>query len=578
MFDSQLWQQIISQFHFVRPLWLLAIIPLATVAYLRWKQESSAAMHLAIPEHLRKALTIGDIGWKKQLPLKLLTVSMFLAIIVCAGPTWTKEPSPFGEDKASLLVILDSSQSMLQKDLAPSRLERSKQKIRDLVTLRQGGKTGLVVFSGSAHIAMPLTKDNSVFAPFLAAIQPDIMPVEGKQAETALALIGDQLGNEQAGTVLLITDGANPGTIAAYEQYFEESSHQLLVLAAGNSNAVSDSPMDLSSLKTLASKTSGRLVEVTIDNQDIQSLDRSIERHMQLNNESAMPWKDMGYFLLFPMAVLMLFWFRKGWLVQWCLVGAVCISALHPSMALAETVSLKAESEPAVVESTLWNKINLGWLNLWLTPDQQGQLYFERFEYLEAAKHYEDPMHKGIAYYYASEYQLAHSAFLQVKSDLGLFNAANALARQREYLAARDIYKMMLEQDLDESLIPLVEGNLLVMQGIIDEVNRFSESQANTPEGPEDSFELGDKPQTGDGAEEQVDSAMMREEKLNANEILGSQELADKWLQRVEADPKYFLRAKFQLQLLSQSQSQNQGVKDTNETNKENEINIVGEQ
>jgi Ca-activated chloride channel family protein len=41
----------------------------------------------------------------------------------------------------------------------------------------------------------------------------------------------------------------------------------------------------------------------------------------------------------------------------------------------------------------------------------------------------------------------------------------------------------------------------------------------------------------------------MLKEKLNANEILGSQELADKWLKRVEADPKYFLRAKFQIQL-----------------------------
>ncbi len=41
----------------------------------------------------------------------------------------------------------------------------------------------------------------------------------------------------------------------------------------------------------------------------------------------------------------------------------------------------------------------------------------------------------------------------------------------------------------------------------------------------------------------------MLKEKLNANEILGSQELADKWLKRVEYDPKYFLRAKFQIQL-----------------------------
>lgn len=95
------------------------------------------------------------------------------------------------------------------------------------------------------------------------------------------------------------------------------------------------------------------------------------------------------------------------------------------------------------------------------------------------------------------------------------------------------------------------------MQGIVDEVNRMSESQKGTTDGPEESFELGDdKPKTGDGADEEVDASMMKEEKLNANEILGSQELADKWLRRVEADPKYFLRAKFQLQLRDQSSTE----------------------
>lgn len=189
MFDLLMWQQIVNEFHFIRPLWLLALIPLSIVIYLRWKQDSKNEWQQELPKHLRSVLTVNDVGWKKQLPLKLLAVSMLVAIVVCAGPTWEREASPFGEDKAALLIVLDNSESMLQKDLAPNRLERSKQKIRDLIVLRKGGKTGLVVFSGTSHLAMPLTKDNSVFAPFLAAIQPDIMPIEGKNAESALPLI-----------------------------------------------------------------------------------------------------------------------------------------------------------------------------------------------------------------------------------------------------------------------------------------------------------------------------------------------------------------------------------------------------
>ncbi len=99
-------------------------------------------------------LTIGETGWRKQLPLKLLMVIVTIAIIICAGPTWQREASPFGEDKASMLVVLDNSDSMLAKDLPPSRLERSKQKIRDLLMAYKGSNTGLVVYAGSAHVAM----------------------------------------------------------------------------------------------------------------------------------------------------------------------------------------------------------------------------------------------------------------------------------------------------------------------------------------------------------------------------------------------------------------------------------------
>ncbi len=561
MFDSLMWQQIAEQFHFIRPLWLLILIPFGIVIYLRWKQDAKNEWQEQLPKHLRNALTINDAGWKKQLPLKLLGVSMFVAIIVCAGPTWQREASPFGEDKAALLIVLDNSESMLQKDLAPNRLERSKQKIRDLIKQRQGGKTGLVVFSGSAHLAMPLTKDDSVFAPFLAAIQPDIMPVEGKSAETALPLIDPQLGAESVGTVLLITDGVNPTTTEAFKSYFEKSRHQLLVLAAGNGDRASDNPMDLSSLKSLASKSNGSVVEVTIDDSDIKTLNSKIERHMQLNNESAMPWKDMGYFLLFPVSLLMLSWFRKGWLVKWCLVALIVFPSFYSTPTYAETVSLKAKTNEPVKEVTAWDRTTQWWMDLWLTPDQQGQWYFDKFEYLTAAKRYQDPLKKGIAYYYAGEYKLAHSAFLQVKTNLGIFNAANSLARQREYLAARDVYQLLLERDLESELKEKVENNLSIMQGIVDEVNRMSESQKGSTDGPEESFELGDdKPKTGDGADEKVDSALMKEEKLNANEILGSQELADKWLRRVEADPKYFLRAKFQLQLRAQSSGSQSSV------------------
>ena len=99
MFNSLMWQQIVDNFHFIRPWWLLLLVPFSIVIYLRWKQDSNKEWQQQLPQHLRRVLTIGDSGWKKQLPLKLLSVSLLVAIIVCAGPTWEREASPFGKIK-----------------------------------------------------------------------------------------------------------------------------------------------------------------------------------------------------------------------------------------------------------------------------------------------------------------------------------------------------------------------------------------------------------------------------------------------------------------------------------------------
>ncbi|CAH0528398.1 hypothetical protein CTH30272_02080 [Allocatenococcus thiocycli] len=557
MFDSLSLTQFFTQFHFIRPLWLLALIPMVFLIWLRWHEESKPSWKDILPDHLREVLTIGEHGWRKQSPLKLLMVNVFIAILICAGPSWQREASPFGEDKASMLVVLDNSDSMLQKDLPPSRLERSKQKIRDLLAERKGGKTGLVVFAGTAHVAMPITQDSAVFDPFLAAIDPEIMPVKGKLAEQALPLIGQQLQGLAGSTVLLVTDGVNPATISKYEDYFADKPYQLLILAAGNPDIVSNNPIDLDSLQTLASKTDGRLVEVSVDNTDIQQLSRYVERNMQLNGESSMPWKDMGYVLLFPIALIMLIWFRKGWLVQWCLIAMVSGSVMMPGEVMAENVSLKAEEPQVVQKVTTFDKAAQWWWDLWLTPDQQGQRLFNKQEYLAAAKQFSDPLRKGTAYYYASEFELAHSAFLEMQNDpseevrdFGLYNAASALARQREYLAARDLLQSLANKPtLSQALRPDVEHNLKVIGGIVEDINQMSESQAGTEQ--EMSTELGDNPQTAEGAEEQTSQEMMIKETLSAADILGNQEVADKWLKRVESDPRDFLRAKFQIQLNS---------------------------
>jgi Ca-activated chloride channel homolog len=551
MFDSLIWHQ----FHFMRPWWLLTFIPFTSLIFQRWRHDAqNEQWQKLLPAHLLAALTVGDNGWKKQLPLKILTIVIAVSIIICAGPTWQRQSSPFGEDKSPVMVVMDVSQSMLQTDIAPSRLNRTKQKVEDLLTMRDGGRTGLIVYAGSAHLAMPLTQDIDIYKPLLNAVTPKIMPRDGKFAEYALPLIEQQFASNQrdntqpadaanpdtskkntpeqvtqdppvsiAGTVVLFTDGMGANTVEAFQQYFKDSPHQLLVVAVGSSDKPSDIPLDINGLQTLTEASNGKLEMLTVDNQDMEWVNNQINRHMQLSLDSALPWQDMGYYLVFVVALLFLLWFRSGWLVQWCMAGMLVLGALSPNTA----------------EANDWH-----FADIWMTADQQGQWYFNQEDYVTAAERFADPMWKGVALYSAGEYKAAHAYFMRVDSDQALFNAANALAHSREYVAARNLYDALL---VHNDAFPNAQHNRDVLQGIIDNINMQSESQANTEN--EASRELGDAPQTADGADEQVAKELVLEEALTAEQLLQDEALNARWMQRVQADPARFLSTKFNLQL-----------------------------
>ncbi|CAH0529651.1 VWA domain-containing protein [Vibrio hippocampi] len=557
LYLEQLW----TQFHFIRPLWLLAYFPLVILIVLRWRRSTKSNWNHIIPKHLQQALIIGEQGWKSQLPLKLLMLILSLAILVCAGPTWQREASPFGEDKGALIIVLDVSQSMQQTDVAPTRLERAKFKIRDLLQQRKGGKTALVVYAGSAHIAMPLTEDNQVFLPLLDAISPKVMPAEGKAAQTALPQIKALSESLPTASILVVSDGVSDLAIQQYGDYFGNNNQLLMVLGVGNQNASSASAPDWASLQDLASNSDGYFYALSLDDGDTANIIDAVERHTQIEGESTMPWKDMGYYLLFPMVLLALVWFRKGWLVQWLWLASLSLPMTYAPDVYAQQsqsdtlVASQATSQDHTPKTTInfFDRAKQHWLDLWMTPEQQGQWYFNRGDYLKAANHYQDPLRKGIAFYYAREFTLAQAQFVQLNDNqTARLYLGNALARQREYLAAKRLFDDLRQNATSDEIKRKAEQNFKAMSELVDEINRLSASQAGSTDGPEESTELGDKPRTGEGADEKTTQQMMLKETLNAQEILGSQELADKWLRKVEADPQKFLRAKFQLQLNQQ--------------------------
>jgi Ca-activated chloride channel family protein len=563
MYFSIIWQN----FHFIRPLWLLAFVPFILFFVMNFRQKKSQEAGLKdFPPHLLAALTVGEQGWKKLLPLKLWGFLVVLAIIIAAGPSWLRQASPFGEDTAPLVIVLDVSESMLQQDIQPSRLVRAKQKISDLLTLREGGSTALVVYAGSAHTAMALTRDNAIFTPLLQAVSPKIMPRKGKFAEYSLANVDTLLAAERSkgnpGSVLLITDGLGSDTKARFVDYFngsinsnnnisatnsnlnsQQSPPLLLVLGVGNNEQAVSVPFDADGLKSLAKSASGYYQSISTDNSDVEWIQDNIQQFMLLSNDNAQPWADMGYNLVFLLALLFLLWFRRGWTINWSLQSVLLLFAL--TYFPAPPVLANAASSNTTFESMNSEKQpQWRFADLWMTADQQGQYYFNRGNYAQAAVRFDDPMWKASAYYFAEEFDLARRYFMRVDNPVARFGAASALAQSREYIAARNLFQQIVKENPDYLQ---AAHNLAIVQKIIDDINRMSESQTDNEN--EASKELGDQPQTSDGAEKMLRQEQLIKESYNAEQLLQDEALNQAWMKRVQGDPERFLMTKFSQQL-----------------------------
>ena len=88
-------------------------------------------------------------------PIWPVATAMTLGIVALSGPTWRRELPPFVEDKAPLMIALSLSSSMRETDIAPSRLDRAKQKISDLLAARAGARTGLIAYAATSHLGRP---------------------------------------------------------------------------------------------------------------------------------------------------------------------------------------------------------------------------------------------------------------------------------------------------------------------------------------------------------------------------------------------------------------------------------------
>lgn len=177
---------------------------------------------------------------------------------------------------------------------------------------------------------------------------------------------------------------------------------------------------------------------------------------------------------------------------------------------------------------------SLDWL---LTPDQQGRLWLERGEPLRAARAFEDPLWKGVAYYAAKDFASAGAAFAGLETAPGRFRYGNALAQQERLPEAIAAYHAALAMQPE---FPEAAFNLEWVQGLLElDQKEYEDAGGTGGKLGADKIVFDERGAKGKG-EMTTDEARA--------EGLSEAELRELWMRRVQTTPGDFLRLKFALQ------------------------------
>jgi Ca-activated chloride channel family protein len=430
----------IENFHWLRPWWLLALVPVLVFAGILWRRHSSSQQwqkHIA--PSLLPTLLDGGIAGKSSLILSAIVLCWLLICIALAGPVWQQRPSPVVQNTDALVICWDLSPSMLAEDVNPSRLIRSRLKIIDLLKSRPDGQTALIAFSGEAYTVTPLTDDIQTIINLLPALAPNTLPTLGSNPEMAYRQAAElltQAGISQ-GQILMLTDEITSDALTTLEGMVAATPHTFVLWGIGTasgapvpwgkqgfardkSGAIALAKLNEQELRSFAVKTNSYYLPVVNDSSDIDALQNVLSGNAG-NSESQTTerlfdqWLEQGHWLVWVCLGLMFFGFRRGWL----LVAVLAVpTSLMPDPAQA---------------------------NPFKTDDQTGYDAYQQQTYDKAAEHFDNPNWQGAAKYRLGDYAGAAAAFSAQQDAQGKFNRGNAELLQGQFEQAINSYEEALK-------------------------------------------------------------------------------------------------------------------------------------
>ena len=551
---------------FLRSFWFWAFIPIGAIALMflvtfrraeEWKRSFSKQLlpHITIPGTRRQFL----------LPRILLILLLSLMVLGLAGPTWEEKDHPGNRTEEALVIVMDLSWSMLAEDIQPNRLERAKLKMKDLFDAQPGIRTALVAYAGSAHMVVPFTKDYPVISYQMDALRPSIMPMMGSNLVDALNLADSLLVRvEVPGSILLLTDGITEEDVIRIKESARKSKIEVMILGTPggatipwgrdvlkdrSGNAVV-AGFDPALLGELGGDPDINIVTVTLDETDVQILAMHIRENLEFITDPELAeteWRDAGYWILVPLILLTLLWFRRGWMVHW-----IWLLFLIPGCSASGDFRMA---------------------DLFRTRDQQGEQLMLKGEHEQAAERFESDRWKGYAYAEAGDLEEAIQAYGYETNAEGFYNLGVLYALNGDADAAREAFRIALEMNPE---MVSAKDNLERVDQVLDSLHLIGERETGAPEDETQKPDRFEEPgKIAEGQEQAQESDQKIEGKGDVTEE-GNKEVDESTidffdtggepapfdpqgakqslLRQVEEDPSLFLRRKFAHQLRKRTQ------------------------
>jgi len=294
---------------FLRPWWLLALGPIILIACYWWRRNKTQSDWYKFADHrLLQLLQVQSKNTSWGMTWFCIHFSLVMMVIALAGPSWHQYPSQLSQVKQPVMVLLELSNEMRLDDVSPTRLQRAKFLLDDLLKEYPHRQWGLMVFSGSSFLVSPITNDIQNILGFMPVLSPKILPVGGQNFAKALQQGQMMLKSSgyASGKILVLASQPPPKNLSSSLIQLNQDGYEIMWVVAAPEQGVSS---QLAQTLVVNIKQASQSIELWLKTPSYFTVQENLD-------QKVMQWRDEGPWFLGVAMLLLLGVFRRGWFLR----------------------------------------------------------------------------------------------------------------------------------------------------------------------------------------------------------------------------------------------------------------------